>query len=301
MERVVYGQRSPSDRGSPVTLKAGEVAESIDMTLPRNGAIGGRVVDENGDPVENANVRVEQIEPFNGRRRLVGGGALSRQTDDRGRYRLFGLQPGRYLISAAVGEISQSGQTAEWPGYARSYFPGTPIPSDAQPIELAQGQQPLTIDISLARGRVARIAGTARTTDGAPLQGQLSLTQSYRSGALATGILKTQANADGSFEFSRLTPGEYVLQAATSRSTVSTEGEFAALYVTVDGVDVTDLAVRLSRGSTIEGRLRFEGGDPPEDPDVHISPVPVDPDLASLTDNAPARADIHDDGTFEIE
>jgi hypothetical protein len=82
---------------------------------------------------------------------------------------------------------------------------------------------------------------------------------------------------------------------------VSTEGEFAALYVTVDGVDVTDLAVRLSRGSTIEGRLRFEGGDPPEDPDVHISPVPVDPDLASLTDNAPARADIHDDGTFEIE
>ena len=58
--------------------------------------------------------------------------------------------------------------------------------------------------------------------------------------------------------------------------------------------------MRLSAGSTIEGRLTFEGAEPPADPDFHLSAVPVDPDIASLTDNAPARADIHDDWTFDM-
>jgi len=70
--------------------------------------------------------------------------------------------------------------------------------------------------------------------------------------------------------------------------------------VTVNGTDLAGLAPRLSAGSTIEGKLVYEGGDPPEDPDFHISPVPADPDFLSLVDNEPARAEIHDDGTFEI-
>ena len=91
-----------------------------------------------------------------------------------------------------------------------------------------------------------------------------------------------------------------MLQAATSRATVSTEGEFASQFVTVNGVDLPGLVVRLSAGSTIEGRLTFEGGEPPDDPDFHLSAVPMDPDLASFADNAPARADIHDDWTFDM-
>ena len=58
--------------------------------------------------------------------------------------------------------------------------------------------------------------------------------------------------------------------------------------------------MRLSAGSTVEGRLTFEGADPPEDPELRLSAVPADPDLDSLLDNPPARADIHADLTFEI-
>ena len=63
---------------------------------------------------------------------------------------------------------------------------------------------------------------------------------------------------------------------------------------------MTGLALHLSTGSTITGRLTFDGADPPDDPDFHVSPVPADPDLASLADPTPARADIHEDLTFEI-
>ena len=298
--RTTYGAGGPSGRGL-LTLKAEEVVDGIDMTFSPGTVIAGRVLDEFGDAMQHADVRLERIEVFKGRRRLAPvPGVVSRQTDDQGRFRLFGLPPGRYLVSAVVGDVTPGAQSADWPGYARTYYPGTPVPSEAQTLEIASGQQFLGIDFPLARGRIARIAGTARASDGAPLRGSVSITQSVRSGALATAIQTVRTDEDGHFEFARLPPGEYVLQAATSRATVSTEGEFAARFITVDGVDVTGLLVKLSAGSTIEGRLAFDGQDPPDDPDFHVSSVPADPDLASLVDNEPARADIHDDWTFEM-
>ena len=298
---VAFGQRGASERGERLTLEAGAVLDRIDIMLPPGIVISGRILDEYGDPMENANVRVEQIAFSKGRRRLIGVPAIStQQTNDLGRYRMFGLSPGRYVIGVVVGESVPGRQTADWPGYARTYFPGTPSPAEAQTVDLELGQQALNIDFALVRGHVARITGTAYTADGAPLQGVMSLTQSYRSGAIATPLLSARTNMDGSFEFARLASGEYVLQAATSRANVSTEGEFASQFVTVNGMDVTGLTVRLSSGSTIEGRLTFDGADPPVDADFRLSPVPADPDLAPLIDNAPARANIHDDWTFDI-
>jgi len=284
-----------------LTLAAGATLAQIDITIPRGGVISGRILDEFGDPMANANIRVEAVVFVRGRRRLVPvPGIASRQTNDLGRYRIFGLPPGRYVVGAVVGETVPGWHTADWPGYARTYFPGSAVPAEAQTVDLAPSQQALTIDFALVRGGIARIAGRATLSDGAPLQGVMSLTQSFRSGAIATPPVLVRTEADGSFVFARVAPGEYVLQAATSRATVSTEGEFAAQYISVNGVDLTGLAVHLSAGSTIEGRLSFDGGDPPEDPDFHLSPVPGDPDLTSLADNAPARADIHDDWTFEM-
>jgi protocatechuate 3,4-dioxygenase beta subunit len=290
-----------SERGDKITIDAGETRGHVDIVLPRGGVISGRILDEYGDPMANANVRLQSAVLSRGRRRLVDVPSVtSGQTDDRGRYRIFGLPPGKYIVGAVVGETVPGWQTADWPGYARTYYPGTPIPNEAQPIELGAGQQSLNLDFSLVHGRLARITGLATLSDGSPLQGVVALMQSARSGAIATPPVHVQTNGDGSFAFERIAPGEYVLQSSTRRSTVSSEGEFAAQFVTVSGTDLSGLAVHLSAGSTIEGKVAFDGGDPPEDPEFHISPVPADPDLTSLVDNAPARAEIHDDWTFEI-
>lgn len=113
---VAFGQRRPSERGAIITVKAGAVVEGIDLTMPRAPVIAGRVVDEYGDPMENAGVRVYRIAPFKGRRSLVSPPGLNYiLTNDLGRYRISGLAPGRYAISAVVGQTARPrGPTADW-------------------------------------------------------------------------------------------------------------------------------------------------------------------------------------------
>ena len=77
------------------------------------------------------------------------------------------------------------------------------------------------------------------------------------------------------------------------------EGEFAALSVTVNGTDVKDLVVQTSPGSTITGRVTFDGARSPSSRNFDLSAVPADADLAPLDGNF-ARADIRNDWTFEM-
>ena len=47
------------------------------------------------------------------------------RTDDLGGYRIVGLPPGRYFVTAVVGRVLITDPTADLPGYAQSYYPGT--------------------------------------------------------------------------------------------------------------------------------------------------------------------------------
>src|SRR5262249_10581460 len=101
-----------------VTLADGERRERVDIPPQRWGWIAGRVLAERGDPLQGAPVQIMQVRYEAGRRRLTGA-SLPRPTDDLGRYRLFNVPPGQYVVSASVGEV----QSADVPGYARGYYP----------------------------------------------------------------------------------------------------------------------------------------------------------------------------------
>jgi hypothetical protein len=300
---TTFGQRRASDRGDLVTVTAGTVADHIDIAVPRTSAIMGRIVDEYGDPVENVRVHVEQVRWSTGRRRLVPPviGVPSRQTDDLGRFRIFDLPPGRYVLDADGGEPNV-GQVNDVPGYVRTYWPGTPLVADTQAVEVADGEDVLNLEFSLARGRAARIAGRVFTADGQPLDGVVNLSASDRSGAIAAAKPVRMRTEDGSFQFDHLPPGEYVVQAAISRESPSIEGQFGEQFVTVDGADVDDVVIHMSAGSSVAGRVTFEGDVPPSDAtDVELSPVPSDVDFVSLAGDPIARAEIHDDWSFEMQ
>src|SRR6185295_10141880 len=113
---VEYGQRRAFERGEPVRLAAGETRGTIDITLPRQGAIAGRVFDENGDPVQGARVQVLRVKYEGGRNQLVEAQAAAKQTNDLGEYRVHDLEPGQYLIRAAVGQIDMYRPMTETPG-----------------------------------------------------------------------------------------------------------------------------------------------------------------------------------------
>jgi hypothetical protein len=296
-----FGQERSSDRGRRIALAVDERRDRADITLPRTSAIAGQLTDEYGDPVEGVTVRPLQIRFVSGRRRLVEvPSSWSARTDDLGRYRVSGLIPGSYVVAAYVGQLvlGQPGVTTDIPNYATTYFPGTANPPELRTVPVPVSQDVDGVDFALSRTATATVSGMARTSIGEPITGGLVLSTSRRVG-LTTTPVGARINPDGTFEFPNVPPGQYVIQAYRGRIRSSVEGEFAAVPVTVNGANVTGLIVQTSPGSTISGRVTFESPRIPTSRNLELSPVPTDLDLAPLDGNL-ARADVHNDWTFEM-
>ena len=95
-----YGQRRPLQAGTPLQLADGQRLKDVDFRLPRGGAIAGRIFDEDGEPMPGAIVRVLRYQYMQGDRRLVP--VDTAQSDDKGSYRVWGLTPADYYVSATA-------------------------------------------------------------------------------------------------------------------------------------------------------------------------------------------------------
>jgi hypothetical protein len=291
---VISGQLADS---RDVEVGTGETRDAVALHLARFGAIAGQVLDERGEPMEGAQIQVLHLRYESGRQRLTPAPAMAQPTDDLGRYRLFGLAPGQYVVAASV----SGGRAPDVPGYATSYYPGTANPAAAQFVSIGLAQEVDGIDIALARTRTATIAGqvlTAAGESGNP--GSLTLLTSVRSASAVNLSIGARLNADGTFEFPNVPPGQYVIRADRGRSQPWMEGAFGTLPVVVDGTDVKDLVVPTSAGSSVNGRFVFTSRDTsklPRPSAFELRPLAVDPDLAPQN---VATAAIHDDWTFEM-
>ncbi|MCC7007236.1 MAG: carboxypeptidase regulatory-like domain-containing protein [Acidobacteria bacterium] len=93
-----FGAKRAGRPGTPIQLAEGQKLESVAITLPRGGVLTGMVVDENGEPEPGTQVRAFRYAMRTGERSLQAAG--QDQTDDRGIYRIFQLQPGEYVLNA---------------------------------------------------------------------------------------------------------------------------------------------------------------------------------------------------------
>ncbi len=275
-------------------LADGEAHDRAVIQLIPWSVIEGRVVDEQGEPMANAAVQALQVQYTAGRRALSAVG-FTRTTNDRGEYRLYGLMPGQYIVSASIGQVS----TGDVPGYARSYYPGTTDTAAAQYVTVTQGQNVSAIDVALARVKTARVAGRMIDSHGMPTTGGRVELVPSRASVLAVSV-GARISPDGHFEFPNVPAGSYVIQVAKGMQNAWTEGEFAAVPVTVAGTDVADLLVQTTVGTRVTGRVIFNGAPSavPEPGGVEIRPVPSNPDLGPGNQVATAR--LMNDWTFEL-
>jgi hypothetical protein len=305
---TVYGQQ-PGDtisvanlpQGKPVELADGQTMTRIDISLPRYSAMTGRVLDDFGDPVENVAVSVSEIRFQAGRRRLVGApGIVARLTDDLGRFRLYGLLPGEYIVSSSAGQVLVNEPPSDLSGYAPTYFPGTTNVREAQPVPVARSQDATGIEFVLVPTPTASIFGQKFGSDGEPMGGSLLLAESQRSNAIITPAAGARIQDDGHFEFPNVPPGDYVIQADHGKSNNNNEGDFVAQYVTVNGNSISDLVLRSTPGSTIRGRVVFEGDIAPSSVRT-LAIVPERADLDLTPNNGSiARGDVQPDLSFQI-
>ena len=93
-----YGAVRGNDPGKPITVAGGAQVRGVDIALPPSLAIEGRVLDEAGEPLSRMPVFAARLMP--GSDTALRIPTSSMVTDDLGRYRIFGLEPGTYLVGA---------------------------------------------------------------------------------------------------------------------------------------------------------------------------------------------------------
>jgi hypothetical protein len=92
-----YGQVRPGRPGTPIQLADGQRFD-VQLQIFKGSVITGTILDENGEAIPGTPVRVMRYVMQNGVRTLQQAG--NGNTDDRGIYRIYGLQPGDYLVGA---------------------------------------------------------------------------------------------------------------------------------------------------------------------------------------------------------
>jgi protocatechuate 3,4-dioxygenase beta subunit len=96
---------------SELSLAEGQWLSQVRVVLRKLAAIGGTVTDERGDPVVGVMVRAYARVNVGGQDHLAA--AATTTTDDRGQYRLFNLQPGRYVIAVPSVQASVPASTSD--------------------------------------------------------------------------------------------------------------------------------------------------------------------------------------------
>ena len=336
---VQYGQTRPFEQGKPLDLAEGQAMDKADFTMPRGSVISGRLVDEFGDPMSEAMVMAMRSAWAGGRRRLQPTGR-SATTNDLGQFRIYGLSPGDYYVSATMrggaemvgvemamasmmGGNGSGGPVGSNPnsGYAPTYFPGTANGADAQKIAVATGQEAGNTDFALLPVRLAKVTGIVLSSDGKPVEGAIVTAQPKSmdgAGMMMGGAGRSDKN--GAFTIASVAPGDYVLQSRALQITMSDGGdnmtftarvggggeggrqsEVGSLPITVTGEDLSNVVLVTAKGASATGRLSFEGGAAPNGvTNIRVMPVAADGDGGPQMVMGGANS-VKADGTFEVK
>jgi len=151
---VSYGQTRYGGQGKTITLADGQQA-TVKVTMPRGAAITGMIIGPDGDPIRNAQIRAWRVDISSGFKRLQNTSAA--QSDDRGVYRLFGLIPGEYYISATPNTdlAMASPMSAQYDLVERAIASGPVLPPAAPgmtptvSVPLPQPSGPAAVELSI--------------------------------------------------------------------------------------------------------------------------------------------------------
>ena len=206
------------------------------------------ITDDEGDPL--AGVKVSVL-----RRLFLSTGTsslrevASRSTNSIGEFRVFGIPPGQYYLSATRPGFEYD-TTSNQPAFVPTYFPGTPNVAEAQRLSIAPSQVLAGMKMALASVRGVQVSGTALDGSGRPLTGGVGLDG-------AETRIMSSIRPDGTFTLINVPPGDYTLRA--DRGVPTDDRASMTLTVDANGRDVRDLLLVTVTRSTLTGRVVSDG------------------------------------------
>jgi hypothetical protein len=259
------------------------------------GVISGAIVDQAGEPLEGIHVRALQMRQ-EGERAVARDIGLDRVTDDRGRYRLFGLPRGQYFVVASTNATTSGLDRAQGNAFTQVYYPGTPHFESAQSVQVDESREAAGIDLAFAPSRTVRVTGLALDAKGEPLVGQVRLVLAQNAGPVTPDPIVERVDWDGTFAIERVPSGNFVLQAVGTNP--GHRDEFGAQYVTVEDRDPAPVVITTSVGAMLEGRFTVEGVRNPPLRSLSIHASPDDLDRAPAEGRGPDGLALFDEGRF---
>lgn len=246
------GRRSAA---SPVHVAAGPPSH-LDIALQPGRHLAGRILDEDGTPFGGAIVDALTVRFDGGRHTLVS--AATARTDDRGAFRLHGLAPGEYFVSAADPAFASVTTSAGVLQYSPTYHPGVPAAADATPVVVsARGETP-AIEFRLRLVPPAKVSGRVIAADRRELLSAAILMAPIDDrGAPSVPPGDPAILPDGRFSFGRVLPGRYQIR-ARGQTDAAGAAQFAVFAVDVQGRDTEGIELVLRRGAVIEGGVAID-------------------------------------------
>ncbi len=256
-------------------LEPGQELTDLKFTMAPQSVLAGRVLDDNGDPVPNASLVLIRPRMIRGRQTYAPGGGFA-TSDDRGMFRMAGIDPGRYLLSVDDPESRDivypsggGGLTA----YVTSYYPGVSDPTQAQPIEVGRGTVETGLEVRFRREPVFPVRGRALDSNGQPMLRFMMHAARRDSGmSMYMGSLNNHFT-NGEFELPGLRAGTWTLRAMPNGPGTMSVAEVQVGSGPVAGVVLRPLPLQQISGSAV---LEDSGNAAPDWTGVGLSILSMD-------------------------
>jgi len=231
-----YGQKNWRAAGQPVVLDKDQ-STFLSIRLARFSSISGIIVDENDvglpdhEVVAMSNTRPPRM-------------LAKAQADDRGMYRISGLDPGTYLVRT-VGRVYEEG------GYLPTFYRETARVDEAGMVDALLDQETTNIKVRPFPGKLFTISGTVSN----------SLINNAVIVTLVSDVGResiTTMGPMGPFQFVTKAPGPYELYAEGQPDRRGPLGAYVPLSLERD---VTDMRINLlPRASVFFDLVNTQGG-----------------------------------------
>jgi hypothetical protein len=251
-------------------ISGGDNIRDLTFRLAPWGAIEGKIRFEDGEPAYGVLVVVYRKEYSRGRLQYLPMG--NSRSNDRGEYRVPGLSPGAYIVSAIYNKPVPAANAAAEPtgpapdgpaseiSYATTFYASGQRVSDAVPIRLDAGRELTGIDVFLGSVRAVRVR--LEVTDSCT--GKLaagSAVQLYSMDENDNPVLPFEADIAGRggvFLIHTLPPGQYLVLASGEAPPGCNGPMRARQILTVAGEPVDDFKMSLLPALAAQFEVSFD-------------------------------------------